>query len=477
MTAISKEQEGRSLYTVAPSTISTVSPPSSIVELISPPIDNGSSNSPKKQQEQQQELHQKQIDDEYKLAAYDCMREELLQLRRQIGQMKEVERRRLQQHDCSIIHHDESSNLIPRHRHRKVEKEEEEEEQQEQKGNIVSELLFTLRRPFSFSNNGLYGNQRDHLSNSERTADNRGPGEPNSDIESHPSTVVGLPHRSPGRTTATIGTTTTTNININISTKTSSSLKTQGTENLTDYSLSSKDDIDDIDNDDDDDDEDLVAEAQVLIGGGDSHCGSDTPVDDDDSHCKHKQLPQMTFCQSLTDRAGWLIGLLVFQSLSSFILARNESLLQRHAFIVQFLTMLVGAGGNAGNQASVGVIRGIAVGSIHSSNVWKVLRREFAMGVALSILLGLAGLVRAKVFLIPWMATIVITVCLFMIVMISVVIGSILPLCMQFVGIDPAHSSTTIQVVMDITGVLITVNVSSLLLDSGFHDWLTNALS
>jgi len=59
------------------------------------------------------------------------------------------------------------------------------------------------------------------------------------------------------------------------------------------------------------------------------------------------------FFKSLADRAGWLVGLLVLQSMSSFIIAQNEELLQNHTVIVQFLTMLVGAGGNAGNQASV----------------------------------------------------------------------------------------------------------------------------
>jgi hypothetical protein len=60
-----------------------------------------------------------------------------------------------------------------------------------------------------------------------------------------------------------------------------------------------------------------------------------------------------TFFQSVQDRAGWLVGLLLLQSMSSFILARNEALLEEHVVIVRFLTMLVGAGGNAGNQASV----------------------------------------------------------------------------------------------------------------------------
>ncbi|VEU45108.1 unnamed protein product [Pseudo-nitzschia multistriata] len=205
-------------------------------------------------------------------------------------------------------------------------------------------------------------------------------------------------------------------------------------------------------------------EAIALIEGIDSH-GNKT-------NTHHNK----TFWSSLLDRAGWLIGLLIFQSLSSFILARNESLLTHHSVIVQFLTMLVGAGGNAGNQASVGVVRGIAVGTIRRSNARRVLLREFAMGTCLSIILGLAGFVRAKVFAVPWLETMAITTSLFLIVFISVVVGATLPLCMEAVAIDPAHSSTTIQVVMDITGVIITVKVSSLFLDSG-GDWLGAVLS
>lgn len=57
--------------------------------------------------------------------------------------------------------------------------------------------------------------------------------------------------------------------------------------------------------------------------------------------------------EALRDRAYWLCGLLAMQSCSGFILARNELLLESHPVIIYFLTMLVGAGGNAGNQASV----------------------------------------------------------------------------------------------------------------------------
>ena len=63
--------------------------------------------------------------------------------------------------------------------------------------------------------------------------------------------------------------------------------------------------------------------------------------------------PQISFSAALRDRAYWLVGLLVMQSCSGFILSRNEALLANHPVIIYFLTMLVGAGGNAGNQASV----------------------------------------------------------------------------------------------------------------------------
>jgi len=63
--------------------------------------------------------------------------------------------------------------------------------------------------------------------------------------------------------------------------------------------------------------------------------------------------PGILFQDAVRDRAYWLVGLLAAQSCSGFILARNEELLQNHPEIIFFLTMLIGAGGNAGNQASV----------------------------------------------------------------------------------------------------------------------------
>ena len=70
------------------------------------------------------------------------------------------------------------------------------------------------------------------------------------------------------------------------------------------------------------------------------------------------------FVQALRSRVSWLLGLLVMQSCSSFVLAANDALLASHPTVIYFMTMLVGAGGNAGNQSAVRMIRGLATGEV-----------------------------------------------------------------------------------------------------------------
>jgi len=180
----------------------------------------------------------------------------------------------------------------------------------------------------------------------------------------------------------------------------------------------------------------------------------------------YEELDDMTFVSSFYDRTKWLVGLLVLQSMSSFIIAHNETLLQHHTVIVQFLTMLVGAGGNAGNQAAVRVIRGLAVGNLSNYNLKSYMKKEMCTALLICITLGVAGCVRAAAFQIPLKETLAITSSLVMIVMSSIVIGTALPLIMKAVKIDPAHSSTTIQVLMDILGVTVTVFMCKLILES-----------
>ena len=166
------------------------------------------------------------------------------------------------------------------------------------------------------------------------------------------------------------------------------------------------------------------------------------------------------FLVALRSRVTWLVGLLTLQSMSSIILSDYELLIQAHPSIVFFLTMLVGAGGNAGNQSAVRIIRGLATGSITERTKWQFLEREVKMAIGICVIVTLVGFVRVAAFSTPPTDTIAITASLAIISLSSVVLGAALPLLLDKLRIDAAHASTSIQVIMDIMGVLIVCAIS-----------------
>jgi len=83
-------------------------------------------------------------------------------------------------------------------------------------------------------------------------------------------------------------------------------------------------------------------------------------------------------------RSSWLIGLLLLQSVSSFIIAGFQDVVDKFFIISMFLTMLIGTGGNAGNQSSALVIRGLATGEMSRKNGLRVLLREFRVAILIS---------------------------------------------------------------------------------------------
>jgi len=170
---------------------------------------------------------------------------------------------------------------------------------------------------------------------------------------------------------------------------------------------------------------------------------------------------------SLRSRATWLLGLLVAQSCSSFVLADNEQLLVTHPTVIFFMTMLVGAGGNAGNQAAVRIIRGLATGEVApnlSERTTTIITDEVRRAFALGAILVAAGFVRVIAFGYPIESAVAIACSLCSIVFISVVTGAALPMAMDRFGIDPAHAGATIQVIMDLVGVLVTCLICQLIL-------------
>ena len=123
------------------------------------------------------------------------------------------------------------------------------------------------------------------------------------------------------------------------------------------------------------------------------------------------------------------------------------------------------------------VIRGLALGTLNERTQSQFLWRELRMAGVLATILSVAGFVRAIAFSTPMPETIAVTSALALIVVSSICLGAVLPLVLKKLGIDPAHSSTTIQVVMDILGVVLTVAVSTVILDTPLGQMIVSILT
>jgi len=167
-------------------------------------------------------------------------------------------------------------------------------------------------------------------------------------------------------------------------------------------------------------------------------------------------------------RGRWLLLLMVLQSSSSFVLDKYQDLIQKHIVVTLFLTMLVGAGGNAGNQSAIKVIQGFSKGVLKADgpSFRSVIIQQAQVGVMIGVALAAGGFVRVFLAQGDVLGAVAISLSLLVIVVSSVLIGASLPFGLAKIGVDPANAGTTIQVVMDVLGVATTCTICSLILNS-----------
>ena len=90
----------------------------------------------------------------------------------------------------------------------------------------------------------------------------------------------------------------------------------------------------------------------------------------------------------------------------------------------------------------------------------RVVKRELVMGLLLGIALFVVGFLRVSAKF-DVVSSLAIGVTLYVIVASATITGTLIPLGLNRLGIDPAHAGPTIQVVMDVSGVLLTCVVCS----------------
>lgn len=176
------------------------------------------------------------------------------------------------------------------------------------------------------------------------------------------------------------------------------------------------------------------------------------------------------------NRVPWLIFLLLSATFTGLIISKNEALLSNGIYgiiLTSCIPMIMGTGGNAGGQASATIIRGIALDEIEFKDTPRVLWKELRVGLIMGLTLGITCF--AKIMLIDGLllktagvsveSSLVISISLAVTIMLSKLVGSILPLIAKKCKLDPAvMASPFITTIIDILSLLIYCGFSMLLL-------------
>ena len=167
-------------------------------------------------------------------------------------------------------------------------------------------------------------------------------------------------------------------------------------------------------------------------------------------------------------RIGWMVLLLMLNTLTGSIILGHKKLIEGIVVLSAFIPILIGSGGNAGAQSSTLVIRGLAVGDIDVKNAFRILLREFMLGISIGLLLGIVATLWAYWLQNDWTISFVVGMSFLFVITVATTIGTFLPFVVKIIGFDPALIATPlITTTIDVTALLIYFMIAGKLL--GFN--------
>ena len=143
-----------------------------------------------------------------------------------------------------------------------------------------------------------------------------------------------------------------------------------------------------------------------------------------------------------------------------------EDALAAQVVLTAFIPMLMDTGGNAGSQSSVTVIRGLSLGEIRMTDIFKIIWKETRVALLCGLTLAIANF--AKMMLldrISFSVSLVVGLTLVVTVAIAKITGGTLPILAKRVGVDPAvMASPFITTVVDALSLIVYFQIASALL-------------
>ncbi|UCD04776.1 MAG: magnesium transporter [candidate division WOR-3 bacterium] len=164
-------------------------------------------------------------------------------------------------------------------------------------------------------------------------------------------------------------------------------------------------------------------------------------------------------------RVIWLIILALAGFISGSVLEHYSYLLSSIVTLSFFIPILMNTSGSAGTQAATVVVRGLATGEIRLRDIWRVVRKEFFIGILMGITAGTITALRALILQSDAGLGLTVAIAMIIAIVIATSIGGILPIVFKKLGVDPAlMSGPLIATILDTTTLLIYFNITILLL-------------
>ncbi len=160
--------------------------------------------------------------------------------------------------------------------------------------------------------------------------------------------------------------------------------------------------------------------------------------------------------------ASWVGGIGAMLIISSF----SEELYQVLA-LAAFIPIIAGMGGNIATQSSTIIVRGLATGRVNINHFFRVIGKEFIVGLVLGIAFGvLLGVVTFFQYESPVYLGLVVGLSVFAVMTMAATIGTLVPMVLKRFNIDAAIASGPfITTSIDVLGITLYFSIAKLLLD------------
>ena len=162
------------------------------------------------------------------------------------------------------------------------------------------------------------------------------------------------------------------------------------------------------------------------------------------------------------NRFLWLLILMLSSTITGTIITQYENAFAAIPLLVSFIPMLMDTGGNCGSQSSTLIIRGLALDEIRFKDIFRVIFKEFRVALLVSLGLALANGLRIFIMYKDLKLAVVIVLSLICTVILSKIIGCILPLFAKKINLDPAiMAAPLITTLVDTCSIIIYFTIAT----------------